>query len=79
MRIRIDQDKCCGSGMCVLTAPDVFDQRDADGIVELLDPAPPRSVWPDVRDAATGCPSWAIEVDDEADQENEADRVGEAG
>ncbi|MEW1859710.1 ferredoxin [Streptomyces sp. NBC_00669] len=64
MRIHVDQDKCCGSGMCVLAAPEVFDQRDADGIVELLDPKPPQTMWADVRDAAAGCPSWAIEVDE---------------
>jgi ferredoxin len=64
MRIQADQDKCCGSGMCVLTAPDVFDQRDSDGIVELLVPEPPQTAWPDVRDAAAGCPSRAIELDE---------------
>jgi ferredoxin len=62
MRVHADQDKCCGSGLCVLTAPDVFDQRDEDGIVTLLDPAPPEGTHADVREAANCCPSGAITV-----------------
>ncbi|WP_093713031.1 ferredoxin [Actinacidiphila alni] len=65
MRVRVDTDKCCGSGMCVLTAPDVFDQRDEDGIVRLLDERPPEHAWPDVREAAVGCPAQAIEADED--------------
>jgi ferredoxin len=48
--------------MCVLNAPGVFDQRDEDGIVVLLDGRPPEGVWREVRDAESGCPSQAIEV-----------------
>jgi ferredoxin len=40
MQITIDEAKCCGAGQCVLVAPEVFDQRDEDGIVVLLDAAP---------------------------------------
>ncbi len=36
MKVTVDQDKCVSSGMCVLNAGDVFDQRDDDGVVELL-------------------------------------------
>ncbi|MDX6279873.1 MAG: 4Fe-4S single cluster domain of Ferredoxin, partial [Kribbellaceae bacterium] len=28
MKVVLDQDKCIGSGQCVLSSPDVFDQRD---------------------------------------------------
>ncbi|SDO21076.1 ferredoxin [Actinacidiphila guanduensis] len=62
MRVHVDQDRCCGSGMCVLSAPSVFDQRDEDGIVVLLDPEPPAEVLADVRDAVAGCPALAIEL-----------------
>ncbi|WP_037909002.1 ferredoxin [Actinacidiphila yeochonensis] len=65
MRVNVDQDRCCGSGMCVLTAPGVFDQRDTDGIVVLLAERPPEDAWRDVRDAESGCPSQAIEVTEE--------------
>lgn len=41
MKITVDEEKCCGAGQCVLIAPEVFDQRDEDGIVALLDATPP--------------------------------------
>ncbi|MFD5751303.1 ferredoxin [Streptomyces sp. NPDC127033] len=62
MKVTVDQDKCCGAGTCVLLEPAVFDQRDEDGIVELLDPAPAEKLWPTVREAATVCPAAAISV-----------------
>ena len=62
MRVTIDQDKCVGSGQCVLAAPDVFDQRDEDGIVVLLDAEPPRDLDQDVRRSAMVCPALAIQL-----------------
>jgi ferredoxin len=32
MKVFVDQDTCVASGQCVLTAADVFDQRDEDGL-----------------------------------------------
>ncbi|MEU3570123.1 ferredoxin [Kitasatospora sp. NPDC036755] len=63
MLVRIDQDKCCGAGHCVLAAPDVFDQREEDGIVVLLDAEPPAELHQAVRDAAAVCPATAIHLD----------------
>ncbi|HZF91568.1 ferredoxin [Streptomyces sp.] len=65
MRITVDQDKCCGSGGCVIAAPDVFDQRDEDGIVVLLVPEPPADQLKAVQGAAAVCPSAAIALDGE--------------
>ncbi|MCG5213416.1 ferredoxin [Streptosporangium sp. KLBMP 9127] len=62
MKITIDQDKCVSSGQCVTAAMDVFDQRDEDGIVLLLNPAPPAELADDVRQAAAVCPALAIHV-----------------
>jgi ferredoxin len=64
MKVLIDQDKCVASGQCVLTAPDVFDQRDEDGIVVLLTDDPPADRADDVRQAAAVCPALAILVQD---------------
>ena len=64
MRVEIDQDRCVASGQCVMTAPDVFDQRDEDGVVVLLDPEPPEGQDDDVRHAALVCPALAITVED---------------
>jgi ferredoxin len=36
VKVTVDQDRCCGAGTCVMLAPEVFDQREDDGIVELL-------------------------------------------
>jgi ferredoxin len=65
MRVTVDTGLCCGSGQCVLAVPEVFDQRDEDGIVRLLDPNPPAAAHPDVRIAAGVCPSGAIQVHDD--------------
>ncbi|MFJ5121330.1 ferredoxin [Kitasatospora sp. NPDC088548] len=63
MLVHIDQEKCCGAGHCVLAAPEVFDQRDEDGIVVLLDAEPPTDFHQAVRDAAAVCPAAAIRLE----------------
>jgi ferredoxin len=62
MKVLIDQDRCVGAGQCVLAAPDVFDQRDEDGIVTLLQDRPPEAEHEQVREAGRICPALAIEV-----------------
>ncbi|MFJ4923807.1 ferredoxin [Streptomyces sp. NPDC088725] len=62
MKISLDLDKCCAAGQCVLVAPEVFDQRDEDGLVVLLDADPPKEQYENVRQAAAVCPAAAIEV-----------------
>ncbi|WP_330256057.1 ferredoxin [Nocardia sp. NBC_00565] len=64
MKIDIDFDKCCGAGQCVLVAPDVFDQRDEDGIVVLLEENPAAEQYENVRQAAAVCPAAAIRVEE---------------
>ena len=64
MKVTIDTDKCISSGQCVLTAPEVFDQRDEDGLVVLLNPSPPAELADYVRQAAALCPSLAIAAED---------------
>ncbi len=62
MKITIDEAKCVGAGQCVLSAPEVFDQRDDDGVVVLLDSAPPESEHDNARTAAQLCPAAVIDV-----------------
>lgn len=64
MKVTIDQDKCIASGQCVLNAPDVFDQREEDGIVVLLADNPPAEQAEDVKQAAALCPALAILVEE---------------
>lgn len=60
MKVFIDEDKCVACGQCVAEAPDIFDQRDEDGIVILLDANPPADQNDAVRNAAGVCPALVI-------------------
>jgi ferredoxin len=64
MKVTVDQDKCVSSGQCVLNASDVFDQRDDDGVVELLVAHPDHGQEGDVRNAAAACPALAIHLEE---------------
>jgi len=64
LRVRIDESKCIAAGQCVFAAPAVFDQREEDGIVVLLNETPDESQAAAVRKAARLCPSLAIIVED---------------
>ncbi|MFD7504722.1 ferredoxin [Streptomyces sp. NPDC001700] len=65
MRVEVDVPKCVASGQCVMIAPDVFDQRDEDGIVVLLDDHPAAELHTDVRESAVICPAAAIRLVEE--------------
>jgi ferredoxin len=62
MKVEIDDVKCVAAGQCVLLAPEVFDQRDEDGIVVLLDDQPAPESHPAVRESALVCPAAAIRL-----------------
>ncbi|KPI18967.1 ferredoxin [Actinobacteria bacterium OK074] len=62
MKVTVEQDRCVAAGQCAATAPDVFDQREEDGIVVLLTDAPAAALANDVRYAATVCPASAIHL-----------------
>jgi ferredoxin len=64
MEIIVDEDACIGAGQCVLAAPDVFDQRDEDGIAILLTETPAPESHDAVRDAAVRCPALAIRIEE---------------
>jgi ferredoxin len=58
MRITADTNVCISAGMCALTAPEVFDQGDDDGLVTVLRPDPPE----ELREAVRLCPSGALDI-----------------
>ncbi|MEE1755246.1 ferredoxin [Streptomyces sp. SP18CS02] len=62
MDVRVDRDRCIGAGMCALTAPQVFDQDDDEGLVVLLDTRPPREQHAAVRIVTGVCPASAVSV-----------------
>ncbi|QBS38832.1 ferredoxin [Nocardia sp. CS682] len=61
-RLVADRERCIGSGMCALIAPEVFDQDEDDGRVRVLDPSP-RGGHAAVRDAVDACPARALDID----------------
>lgn len=67
LRVSVDQDVCVGAGLCVLSSSEVFDQRDEDGVVKLLQASPDESLYEKVLGAARKCPSKAIKVEKVAD------------
>ena len=60
----VDQDKCVSAGMCVMNAPEVFDQRDEDGVVVLLTGEPGPEHADETRGAAAACPAMAIHIEE---------------
>jgi ferredoxin len=45
-------------------APELFDQRDDDGVVVLLNENPPAEQADNARKAAAGCPALAIDIEE---------------
>ncbi|ODU07044.1 MAG: ferredoxin [Pseudonocardia sp. SCN 72-86] len=62
MKLTVDQHRCVSSGNCALAMPEVFDQRDDDGVVVLLDSDPPDALSAELREAEDMCPAQAITV-----------------
>lgn len=60
MRVEVDEHKCVAAGSCVMAAPEVFDQRDEDGVVVLLEETPGEELHDGVREAVAVCPAAAI-------------------
>ncbi|MFD3307223.1 ferredoxin [Streptomyces sp. NPDC058656] len=64
MKVVVDEEKCVAAGQCVAAAMEVFDQREDDGIVVVLDENPPPALAEDVRNAAAVCPALAIRIEE---------------
>jgi ferredoxin len=57
--VAVDRDVCIGAGMCVMNAPEVFDQDD-EGIVVVLEPQVPTEHAVAAARAVASCPSGAL-------------------
>lgn len=66
MKIHLRQDLCVGAGLCVVSSAKVFDQREDDGVVMLLQNDPPPELYEAVRGAARKCPALAIVIEEDA-------------
>ncbi|MFF4525129.1 ferredoxin [Streptomyces bluensis] len=62
MRVELDEPKCVASGQCVMASPEVFDQRDEDGVAILLEERPGEELLDGVREAVAVCPAAAIRL-----------------
>ncbi|AEW99134.1 ferredoxin [Streptantibioticus cattleyicolor] len=62
LELAVDRERCCGAGMCALTAPEIFDQDPEDGLVVLVTPRPPARLRGAAREAAALCPAGAVTV-----------------
>lgn len=60
MRVIADRERCVGAGQCVLAAPEVFDQSEADGRV-IVRPGT-HSGNPAIPDAVDLCPARALSL-----------------
>lgn len=65
MEVIADLEVCIGAGVCVLTAPHVFDQSPEDGRVRLVVPQVPGEDAALVREAVELCPSAALSIREE--------------
>ncbi|NLU40937.1 MAG: ferredoxin [Firmicutes bacterium] len=63
MKAFVDKDLCISCGLCVQTCPDVFSWDDDDK-AEAIDDEVPEELEADVQEAADGCPTDAISVQD---------------
>lgn len=61
-RIELDAPRCVASGLCVMAAPDVFDQREDDGIAIVLVEEPAGASLAGAREAVTLCPAAALRL-----------------
>lgn len=63
MRVRVNEEKCQGHGLCRLSAPDLFFAREEDGHAYVKDENVPADREADAQLAADSCPELAIEID----------------
>ncbi|WP_460401410.1 ferredoxin [Actinophytocola sediminis] len=62
MKIVADTTRCVGAGQCVLTEPDLFDQREDDGTVIVLRETPEGELVEKAREAVHLCPGQALSL-----------------
>ncbi|MFJ3220560.1 ferredoxin [Kitasatospora sp. NPDC086801] len=70
MKVSVDRDRCCSSGMCVLNAPEIFDQDERDSLVILRQTEFEPEQFAVLRLAAELCPGGAITVTEEDSAED---------
>lgn len=62
LEIKIDRERCIGSGECLMSAPEIFDMGDDDAAILVSDGPPWRASDDLLREIASHCPSHAISL-----------------
>ena len=63
MKVKVNDDRCQGHGLCRISAPDLFFAREEDGNAYVKDENVPAGREDDAALAADSCPELAIEID----------------
>jgi ferredoxin len=66
--VRVDQDRCSGSGNCALVLPEVFDLDEDISRATVILATPPEELVQWARQAESQCPTKAIFIDEESDE-----------
>ena len=64
MRVIRNATTCALHGECVMAAPDVFEIRDDDEVVTVLNDEPGGELRASVEKAALACPTSSIRIED---------------
>lgn len=62
-KVKVSKDLCIGCGACQAICPDVFEIGD-DGLAHVYVDEFPEELEDDITEAAEGCPTGAIFIDD---------------
>jgi ferredoxin len=62
LTVRVDHDRCTGSGNCALVLPEVFELDEMANKARVIDGTPPPDLERWVRQAAEQCPTKAITI-----------------
>ena len=69
MRVIAQTQKCIASGNCVLTCSQMFEQRDEDGVVHVVNEHPSRALLARLRQVADLCPAQVFRLENEHETE----------
>ena len=64
MKVVVDRDLCQGHGVCESEAPEVFSVSN-QGVLTILDDAPPESARAQVEQAVRFCPTGALRIEED--------------
>lgn len=65
MKVRADDNRCQGHGLCNMTAPDVFALSEADGHVIVRTADVPPELADDAMRGVEACPELALSASDD--------------